>query len=150
MRLSSCRNAGPNSPTAGAVHATSARIGASGVPQAPRRFDRMSLVSCTERPHFVPHSLSGLRAFLYGQALFLKQVLQLTRLEHLADDIAAADEFSLNVELRDGRPVGIRLDAVAHVVVFEDVEPFIGNPQIVQDLHHLARESAHWELRGAL
>src|SRR5262252_2406774 len=61
-------------------------------------------------PHFVPHSLYGLCAFLYGQALFLKQVLQLTRLEHLADDIAAADEFSLNVELRDGRPIGIGLD----------------------------------------
>src|SRR5690606_582028 len=37
-------------------------------------------------------------------ALVLEEVLQLARLEHLADDVAAADELALDVELRNGRP----------------------------------------------
>ena len=38
-------------------------------------------------------------------ALVLQQLLQLAFLEHLTDDIAAADELALDVELGDGRPV---------------------------------------------
>jgi hypothetical protein len=38
-------------------------------------------------------------------ALVGKQLLQLAGLEHLADDIAAADKLALDVELRNGRPV---------------------------------------------
>src|SRR5262249_51999777 len=70
---------------------------------------------------------SGLRAFPDGQAFLLQQALQLAGLEHLAHDIAAADEFALDVELRNGRPVGIGLDAVAQLVVLQDVEPFVGH-----------------------
>ena len=40
-----------------------------------------------------------------GDALVVEQLLQLALLEHLADDVAAADELALDVELRDGRPV---------------------------------------------
>ena len=47
-------------------------------------------------------------------ALGREQLLQFAGLEHLAHDIAAADELALDVELRNGRPVGIGLDAVAH------------------------------------
>ena len=39
--------------------------------------------------------------------LSVKKLLQLTGLEHLADDVAATDKLALDVELRDGRPVGI-------------------------------------------
>src|SRR5262245_60571841 len=42
-------------------------------------------------------------------ALVGKQLLQLAGLEHLAHDIAAADEFALDVELGNGRPVRIAL-----------------------------------------
>src|SRR5262252_7995459 len=48
-----------------------------------------------------------------GDALVGKELLQLAGLEHLADDIAAANELALDVELRNGRPVRIELDAVA-------------------------------------
>ena len=42
-----------------------------------------------------------------GDALVGEQLLQFTGLEHLADDVAAADELALDVELRNGRPVRI-------------------------------------------
>ena len=57
-------------------------------------------------------SAAPLRLLACRDALFLQQVLQFAGLEHLADDIAAADELALHVKLRDGRPVRIRLDAV--------------------------------------
>jgi hypothetical protein len=38
-------------------------------------------------------------------ALGAQELLQLSRLEHLAGDVAAADELALDVELRDCRPV---------------------------------------------
>ena len=40
-----------------------------------------------------------------GNALLFEDLLQLTGLVHLADDVAAADELTLDVELRDRRPV---------------------------------------------
>src|ERR1700751_4945086 len=94
-------------------------------------------------------ALSG-RALLHRNALVLEQRLQLAGLEHLADDVAAADELALDIELRDGRPVGIGLDALPQFVVLEDVEPLIGYAEVVEDLHGLAGEAAHRELRRAL
>src|SRR5688572_21743005 len=47
------------------------------------------------------------------------QLLQLARLEHLLHDVAAADELALHVELRDGRPVGELLDALADLRVLQ-------------------------------
>src|SRR5262249_53207449 len=67
-----------------------------------------------------------------------------------ADDVAAADEFALNVKLRDGRPLGIGLDALTQLVVFEHVETLIGHDEIIEDLHDLAGEAAHRKLRRAL
>src|SRR5215472_8937001 len=95
---------------------------------------------------------SGLRllALLDRDALVLEQGLQFAGLEHLADDVAAADEFALDVELRNGRPVRVRLDALAQVVVLEHVEPFVGHAEMIEDLHDLPGEAAHRELRRAL
>ncbi len=56
-----------------------------------------------------------IRRRLGAHALFLEEGLQFAGLEHLADDVAAADELALDVELRDRRPVGIVLDALAQV-----------------------------------
>ena len=67
-------------------------------------------------------------------------------LEHLADDVAAADELALDVELRDGRPVGIGLDAVAQVVGLQHVEALIGHAEVIEDLHDLGGEPAHREI----
>src|SRR5262245_20446805 len=47
------------------------------------------------------------RPFLDRHALILQEALQFACLEHLAHDIAAADELPLDVKLWDGRPIGI-------------------------------------------
>src|SRR4051812_48279342 len=54
-------------------------------------------------------------------ALFLEKTLQLPRLEHLADDIGAADELALHIELRDCRPIRERLYALPKLIGFQHV-----------------------------
>src|SRR5262249_17800382 len=83
-------------------------------------------------------------------ALVGEQLLQLAGLEHLADDIATADELALDVKLRNGRPVRIILNAVAELSRLQNVQAFVADADVVEDLHHLARESALGELRRAL
>src|SRR6185369_5306585 len=61
----------------------------------------------------------------------------------------AADELALDVELRDGRPVRIGLDAVTQFGRLQYVEAFVGHAEVVEDLHHLPGEAALRELRGA-
>src|ERR1700761_1357137 len=85
-----------------------------------------------------------------GDALVGEQLLQLTGLEHLADDIAAADELALDVKLGNGRPVRIGLDAVAQLGGFENVQTLIADPDVIEDLHHLAGKTALRKLRRAL
>ena len=51
-----------------------------------------------------------------------QQLLQFARLVHLAHDVRAADEFAVDVELRNRRPVGVVLDALADVGIGEDVD----------------------------
>jgi len=63
------------------------------------------------------NELGGLCAFLDRDAFVLQQGLQLAGLKHLAHDIAAADEFAFDIKLRDGRPIRIRLDAAAYLVI---------------------------------
>src|SRR3974390_1074141 len=92
---------------------------------------------------------SGGRRRLHGDAFVLEQGLQLARLEHFADDVAAADEFALEVKLRDGWPVGIGLDPLTQLVVFEHVETLIDHAEIIEDLHDLTGEAAHRKLRRA-
>src|SRR6266481_8830751 len=83
-----------------------------------------------------PSSGGGSRAD--RDTLVGKQLLQLASLEHLADDVATADEFALDVKLRNSRPVRIGLDAVAQIGGFENVEALIADPDVIEDLHHLA------------
>src|SRR5437764_13587492 len=94
--------------------------------------------------------VSGGRRRLRGDAFVLEQGLQLARLEHFADDVAAVDEFALDVKLRDGRPVGIGLDALTQLVVLEHVETPIGHAEIIENLHDLAGAASHRKLRRAL
>src|ERR1700759_4244876 len=79
-----------------------------------------------------------------------KQLLQLAGLEHLADDVATADELALDVELRNGRPVRIDLDAVAQVGGLQNVEALVADADVVEDLHHLTGKTALRKLRRAL
>lgn len=50
-----------------------------------------------------------LKSFLGGafgcHAFFVQESLKLAGLEHLANDVATANEFTLHIKLRDGRPV---------------------------------------------
>src|SRR6185437_13117873 len=65
--------------------------------------------------------LPRLRAATSGR-LLRQQLLQLARLVHLAHDVAAADEFAVDVKLRDRRPVGELLDAIADFRVLQHVD----------------------------
>src|SRR3954469_11170539 len=82
-------------------------------------------------------------------ALVGKELLQFAGLEHLADDVATADELALDVELRNGRPVGIGLDAVAQFGGFQDVQALVTDPDVIEDLHHLPGKAALGKLRCA-
>src|SRR5712691_9822623 len=79
----------------------------------------------------------GRRAFPERDALLLQQALQFARLKHFADDVAAADEFALDVELRDRGPIGIGLDALPQIVRFEHVQALIAHAEMIENLHHL-------------
>src|SRR3954469_1079187 len=57
-----------------------------------------------------------------SDALFGEELLQFTGLGHLADNLAAPAKLALHIELRNGRPVRIVLDAVAQFGGFENVE----------------------------
>src|SRR2546427_2690734 len=92
----------------------------------------------------------GRRALLERDALLLQQALQLARLKHFADDVAAADEFALDVQLRDRGPFGIGLDALAQIVRFEHVQALIAHAEMIENLHYLPGKSAHRKLRRAL
>src|ERR1700728_587760 len=93
---------------------------------------------------------SDLCGFLHRNAVFLEQGLQLAGLKHLADDVATANELALDIELRNGRPIGIGLDATTQVVVLENVETFVGHADVIEYLHDLPRKSAHRKLRRSL
>src|SRR5450830_802316 len=81
----------------------------------------------------------------------LEQGLQFARFVHFAQDVGAADEFTVDVQLRDGRPVGIFLDALTHVGAFQHVD---GNNVLgtagLEQLDRLAGEAALRKLRSAL
>src|SRR5579862_645260 len=57
----------------------------------------------------------------HRDAFFLQRLLQFAGLEHFSNNVAAADEFALDVELRDRRPVRIGLDAVAQVFRLQNI-----------------------------
>src|SRR5579883_3470877 len=63
-------------------------------------------------------------------AFALEEIAQLARLEHLANDVAAADELAFDIELRDGRPAREFLDALADLWVREHVDAFELHPEM--------------------
>src|ERR1700722_897217 len=89
--------------------------------------------------------LAARRYALVGQNLF-----QLARFEHLADDVAAADELALDVELRNGRPVGEILDALADRRIGQHVHALELHAEGGEDRADARREAALRENRRAL
>ena len=63
--------------------------------------------------------------------------------EHLADDVAAADELALDVELRDGRPVGEALDALADAHVLEHVDVRVVDAEVRRGSARPGMEKPH-------
>src|SRR5450830_29380 len=80
----------------------------------------------------------------------IQQGFQFARLKHLVHDVRTADEFAFDVQLRNGRPVRVVLDALTHFRIFQHVDG--GNvldAARFQDLDGTAGEAALWELGGA-
>src|SRR5664279_6351939 len=91
-------NRNPETPTMSAASATST---IAAMIKAAR-----TILPCRP-PSGTARGRSGRGAGLHRHALVLERLLQFAGLEHLAHDVAAADELALHVELRNGRPVGI-------------------------------------------
>src|SRR5690606_35598216 len=68
--------------------------------------------------------------------------LELAALVHLPDDVAAADELTADVELRDGRPARVLFDALADGGVGEEVHRLERDLAALEDLDHGGREAA--------
>jgi hypothetical protein len=71
-----------------------------------------------------------------------EHVAELAGIEHLDDDVTAADQLPVHIELRDGRPVAIDLDAVAQLGVLQHVDRLVVRQHHVEGCHGLGREAA--------
>jgi hypothetical protein len=74
-----------------------------------------------------------------------QDLLQLAALVHLHHDVRAADEFALDVQLRNGRPVAEFLDGLADLIVLQHVhglEVLRIHATGLEDLDRAARETA--------
>src|ERR1035437_882021 len=77
-----------------------------------------------------------------------QRLLQLATFIHLHHDVGAADELAFDIELRNGRPVAVFLDAVANGFVFQYVDSLDGlgiDAAGLQNLHRTAGEATLWE-----
>src|SRR6266850_2822969 len=83
------------------------------------------------------------------KSFFDEKLLQLTGLEHFAHNVASADEFALDVELRDRGPVGVDLDSIPQCGRVVHIERLVSDPDVFEDLDQMTRKSALWKLRRA-
>lgn len=72
---------------------------------------------------------------------------QFPSLVHLGDDVTAADEFAIDVELGDGGPVGVILDALPDLRIGQYIHRGEFRPHRFEELHRLGREPALRRLR---
>src|SRR6266478_3949215 len=79
-----------------------------------------------------------------------QQFREFAGLVHLADDVATADKFALDIELRHRRPVRERLDALAQRRIAQHVDTLELDTQTAQHLDHQAGKTALREDRRAL
>ena len=92
------------------------------------------------------------RALQGPDGLLGEELLQLARLVHLLQDVAAADEFAVDVELRNRRPVRVFLDALPDFRVLQHVDRVIvGRRRSACRISHRGRRKAALrKLRRAL
>ena len=79
---------------------------------------------------------------LHLRALDPQHLLELAALVHLQDDVAAADELAVHVELGDGRPAGVLLHALPNGRIGEHVEGLVLGEIVVEHVHHPRAEAA--------
>lgn len=75
--------------------------------------------------------------------MFFKEGSEFAGLVHFDHDIRAADEFSGNIELREGGPLAEFLEAHAEVVAFQDVDIGKVDAEVVEDTNGAGGEAAH-------
>ena len=54
--------------------------------------------------------------------LTLNQLLEFATLKHLGHDVRAADKFTVDVELGNGWPVGVLLDALTNAFIVKNID----------------------------
>src|SRR5712671_6074339 len=79
-----------------------------------------------------------------------EQLGEFARLINLTDNVATADKFAFDIELRDGRPVRERLYPLAERRVAQHVDTLELDTQMAQHLDHQAGKTALREDRRAL
>src|ERR1022692_1420222 len=83
-------------------------------------------------------------------AFHAKKPVKLPRRIHLTDNVAAANEFPIDIHLGYRRPLGELLDAVAQFGRSKHVDRFVVQQAPIEDLHDLRREPALRRLARAL
>ena len=63
----------------------------------------------------------------------LTHLRQLTRLIELQHDVGASNELAIDVELRDGWPRAVNLDALTNARVRQHIHSLVGYIQSIQD-----------------
>ena len=80
--------------------------------------------------------------------LAVDHLLQFARFVHVHHDVRAADEFAFDVQLRNGGPVAVFLDALADFSVVQHVHCFDGlgiHATGLEDLDRAALEMRQWQ-----
>ncbi len=82
-----------------------------------------------------------------NDAAFFQKAFQFALLEHLFDDVAATDEFTLDVKLRNGRPIREFLDPLTDFRVLQNVNRLELDPNS-ESTWTTAAEKPHWGKTG--
>lgn len=93
------------------------------------------------------------RLFFFSSAtkkLVLDHLLQFACFKQFVGDIAAADEFTLHVYLRESWPFVDRLQCFKKVHIFQNIEITELHAGCFQNFDRTCAESAHRHIRSAL
>jgi hypothetical protein len=78
---------------------------------------------------------------LGGEGHF-EHLLEFVLLVHFNQDVGAAEEFSIHVDLRDSRPVRVFLDALTHFLIGQHIKGLEGHAELVENLDNVVGEAA--------
>src|SRR6516162_6992685 len=90
------------------------------------------------------------RRVLFRGADLGEELAELAAAVHLERDVAAADQLALDVQLRISRPVGVALERLADLGLFENVDVLEFGTDGAQRGDRLRRESTLWKIRRPL